>query len=371
MQFEKIREERGIPKIPVTDAQDWQRIRGEYCRFFAENVYGLPLPAPTSLTFEVGDPDGDRFCAGLGITFPVTATGVLLGTQVSFPFRVCLPKSDKPVPFFVLSNFHKPLSNPYLPIEEIVDRGFGVIYTYYKDVTSDDGDFTNGISRAIYPDGGEHRAPNAPGKIQMWAWANSRMLDFALSDPRFDPTRAAVIGHSRLGKTALVTGMQDERFAFVISNNAGCSGDAVTKGKEGEHIEDITRVFPYWFCESYRQKYVALDRDEGVMDFDQHMLLATIAPRILMVGSAENDRWADPVSQKLCCHLASVAWENLGKTGFVAPDAPPTPWENDSEGSICYHHRAGDHYLSRLDWVAYMDAMASHSGVNEICTSCK
>ena len=357
MQFEELRKERGIPAIPVTDAKDWQAIRDSYRRFFCENVYGLPLPAPTALSFEVGDEDGDRFCAGLGITFPVTAHATLAGTPVSFPFRVCLPKSERPVPFFVLSNFHKPLSNPYLPIEEIIDRGFGVIYTYYKDVTSDDADFTNGISRAIYPEGGENRAPNASGKIQMWAWANSRMLDYALTDPRFDAARAAVIGHSRLGKTALVTGMLDERFAYVISNNAGCAGDAVTKKKDGEHIEDITRVFPYWFCPRYREQYATLDRDEGEMDFDQHMLLATVAPRVLMVGSAKEDLWADPVSQKLCCQLASTAWENLGTKGLIAPDAPPTVGENDCEGNICYHHRAGVHYLSRLDWVAYMDAM--------------
>ena len=357
MQFKDSWKERGVPAIPSASTDEWKSIREQYKQFFCENVYGLPLPQPTSLHFEVSDPDQPRFCAGLGITYPVTAHATLCGTEVSFPFRVCLPKGDQPVPFFVLSNFYGELSNWYFPIEEIIDRGFGVIYAYYKDVTSDDGDFTNGISKAIYPMGSENRAKNSSGKIQMWAWANSRMLDYALTNPRFDPNRAAVMGHSRLGKTALVTGMMDERFRYVISNNAGCAGDALTKKKVGEHIEDITRVFPYWFCPAYREKYVTLDGDTGVMDFDQHMLMATIAPRVLMVGSAMEDLWADPESQKLCCFAADTAWKNLGVPGFIAPDAPPTVGEDDHEGNLCYHYRAGVHFLSRLDWCAYMNVM--------------
>jgi len=350
-------EKRKIPAIERTTKEAWGAVREKYKQFFCENVYGLPVPAPTELRFEESEPEDPRFCAGLGISYAVTAHATLCGTEVSFPFRVCLPKTDHPVPFFVLSNFHQGEPNCYLPIAEIIDRGFGVIYTYYKDVTSDDGDFQNGISRALYPNGGENRAPNSTGKIQMWAWSKMRMLDYALQNERFDAEHAAVIGHSRLGKTALVTGMMDERFRYVISNNAGCSGDAITKCKEGERIEVITRVFPYWFCPNYRERYLELDGESGVMDFDQHMLLATVAPRILMVGSAERDIWADPVSEKLCCIAAGAAWENLGKVGFIAPDEEPVIGENDTEGSVCYHHRAGEHYLSRRDWCAYMDAI--------------
>ena len=161
---------------------------------------------------------------------------------------------------------------------------------------------------------------------------------------------AAVIGHSRLGKTALLTGALDERFKFVIANNSGCSGDAITKEKKGEHIAKITEVFPFWFCENYK-KYA----DESLLTFDQHMLIAAVAPRHFLSGAAVEDTWADPESQLLSCHAASVVWDKLGHKGLIAPDRYAEVGEHFSDGNISYHLRSGRHYLSRYDWNVYME----------------
>ena len=361
MILEKMLTVRQVPTLPEIRKETWKETRAELLRIMCEKEYGTPVPAPESLSFEEGAVV-TKFCAGLGIQFPVTAHTVVLGKPFDFTFTVSLPiTADGPVPFFVFCNFHRGEPNMYLPVEEIIDRGFAVLHVNYQDVTSDDGDFSNGLAACLYPDATESRDAYAPGKIQMWAWANMRMMDYAMTCKKLDPRNGAVIGHSRLGKTALVTGMLDERFRYVISNNAGCSGDAISRRKQGERIRDITDRFPYWFCENYKT-YVDMDSSRGSMDFDQHFLLASLAPRIVMVGAAYEDNWADPDSEQLCCVAASPAWEALGEVGYVSPDRNPWIGDHFNDGNVCFHMRRGCHFLSRLDWNAYMDTIEKKMG---------
>ena len=89
-----------------------------------------------------------------------------------------------------------------------------MLHFCYQDVTSDDGDFTNGLAGMIYPD--EKRGKTQCGKIGLWAWAAGRVMDYACTVPEIDHDRIGVVGHSRLGKTALLAGALDERFFLCI-----------------------------------------------------------------------------------------------------------------------------------------------------------
>ena len=178
-------------------------------------------------------------------------------------------------------------------------------------------------------------------------------MDYAQTLSCLDFTRAAVVGHSRLGKTALLAGALDTRFTAAFSNCSGCSGAALSRGgnEKRETVGHICGQFPFWFCRRYQQYAGA----EDTLPFDQHFLLACMAPRRVYVSSAAADLWADPVSEYLSCVAAGKVYRQLGLSGFVCPDRLPQVGDVFAAGRIGYHLRAGTHYFSREDWLHFMD----------------
>ncbi len=351
--LEQILKERKVSAIGDFDKGSWDKVREEYQSILCREEYGQPVPSPTKIEFEVAPITAvqRRFCAGAATKYEVTVHTEVCGKSFSFPFVAVIPNKEGKHPFIVHCDFEYAVPTKYLPVEEMVNNGFAVFELCYQNVTADNGDMTSGLAGILYPDG-VRKNNDDPGKIMMWAWANMRVMDYAMTLEQLDHEHGAIAGHSRLGKTALVTGMLDQRFHYVISNDSGCSGTAITKGKVGEQIANITKTFPFWFCENYK-KYTNHEN----LTFDQHLLLATIAPRVLLIGSAVEDTWADPDSEYLSCVAASQAWENLGIPGFVAPDRLPVPGADFHEGNVCYHLRDGSHYFSRRDWLIYMDVI--------------
>ena len=258
----------------------------------------------------------------------------------------------------------------FVPEEEIVENGYNLIIFVYTEITSDDDDFTTGIAPLVFPNG--RTKDTDCGKIGLWAFANMRVLDYILTLDCVDEKNIAIVGQSRLGKTALVTGMLDERFTCSLSNNAGCAGDTLTRGNSGlpdadgkfavekefrgETVERITTVFPYWFCKNYL-KYA---KQNYGTDFDQHYLVASIAPRNVCVTSAELDYWADQKGEQLCCLAASESWEKLGLIGLQECDHYLVPGEKLLNGNVGYSMTPTTHFLSRHAWINYMEFMRIH-----------
>ena len=181
--------------------------------------------------------------------------------------------------------------------------------------------------------------------------------------------RVAIAGHSRLGKTALVTAMMDRRIRYTFSNAAGCSGDSLARGNsglartftrdtsKGELIEDIVKMFPYWFCKNY-YKYTETNIPE---EFDQHYLPATLAPRYVMIGSCSLDYWADPKSQQLCALAAGQAWEELGLDGLVdGAERYIESGESLTDGHVGYFKLEMPHFLSRHGWKWFIRFIEKH-----------
>ena len=307
-----------------------------------ENVYGNMPPTPNDISFEVEKDIIFNFCAGKAVCNKVTATCTLNNRVFSFPFYATLLTDRKKHPFFIHVSPRPDVPDRYQPTEELIDNGFAVLSFCYNDITKDNSDFTDGLAGVLYPDGVRQNNTDA-GKLAMWAWAAHRVMDYAetISDV-LDLNRSVVCGHSRLGKTALLTAATDTRFKFAYSNDSGCSGAAISRGNDGESIESICNFFPFWFCKNY-YKYA---KNEDKMPFDQHFLAAAIAPRFVLIGSAHLDLWANPKHEQLCCLAASPAFKN----GFVCPDRFAEIGEEFFDGDIGYHLRRGTHYFSRQDW---------------------
>ncbi len=342
--LKEMLKERNVPDL---------KTREEMLDLIQSQLFGFMPQKPEKISFKVEEKVIPNFCAGNAVCNKVTAHCIIDGKKFSFPFLATLPTDDEKHPFFIHINFRSENPDRYMPTEELIDNGFAVFSLCYTDVTSDDCDFTNGLAGVLFPNG--ERSDTDCGKIAMWAWAAQRVMDYAETLPeKLDLNCGTVCGHSRLGKTALLAGATDERFAFSYSNDSGCSGAAIARGtaEGGERVSDIWRRFSFWFCKNY-EKYV---NNENTMPFDQHYLVASIAPRKVLIGSASLDKWADPLSEILCCVASSDAFNN----GFKYEDRPPQVDDKFFEGDLGYHMRKGLHYFSRLDWLRLIEFINLH-----------
>jgi len=357
---------------PVTSAAMWRgQRRNEILRLFETQVYGRRPNDAIAMRFRVtevrdvleGKGRRKRIQVDFsdrGKSFPGFAIHLILPRAVRrAPAFVGMHLFDtaaaEPVPGKLLeADVGRPLPGKHL-LETILARGYAIATLDAKDFCPDDKEkFREGVLAHLYPSRSGRPGPEEPGAIATWAWGLSRALDYLNCDPGIDPRRVAVIGHSRMGKTALWAGAQDQRFALVISNDSGCGGAALSRRNFGETVKRINRAFPHWFC----QNFTKYDDHEDQLPVDQHELIALVAPRPVYVASAVDDGWADPRGEFLAAAGADAVYRLLGKAG-LGLSAPP-PLNQPGGGSIGYHIRAGKHALTDFDWLLYLDFADRH-----------
>lgn len=340
---------RDLPSI--LDAEDfakesWERRRLWLLDVLQKSIYGITPPPPKEVTGRVLE-SNRRCCAGKVLEQRIEIAFDTPKGAFTVPISLFVPVEENQPPVILHIAF-RPVPDRYIPVEEITDSGFALAVVCYNDIIADshDGNFDQGIGGMFRDKGG--RGIHEWGKIGMWAYGASRVMDYLMTlDGIIDKSRISVMGHSRLGKTALWCAAQDTRFFAVMSNDSGFGGAAVAKFGSGEKIKDFEACGSIdWFCENFKK----FDGRENEMPFDQHFLLASMAPRYLYVASAELDKGADPRSEFLSCFAASQVYEKLGYNGLVTKDEFPVVPSSLHEGRIGYHIRRHQHYLSRYDW---------------------
>jgi endoglucanase len=99
------------------------------------------------------------------------------------------------------------------------------------------------------------------------------------------------------------------------------------------------------------------------LPFDQHELLALIAPRKVYVSSAEKDLWADPKGEYLSAYHAGPVYKLYGLSTLES-DRMPAIHQPVME-DIGYHIRAGEHDVTLYDWERFLDFADKHFKRNQ------
>lgn len=371
----------------IESAAQWtSERRPELIHLFGENIYGhTPIGRPGPLSFVVRDvKEGARGGTATRLRVGILFEGNEDGRQMEL--LVHLPEgAQAPVPVFLGLNFDGnftttaetdlPLPDHYVhglfarledhrateemrgknasmfPYDEIVARGYGVATACYNEVEPDIPNQWWHGPRVLAPPTEDH----SWGTIGGWAWALSRAMDYLETNPQVDKSRVAVFGFSRLGKTTMWAGAQDERFAAVISQNSGKGGVSLSKRLTGEPVSNLSGDrLGHWFCRNYK-RYAD---NEAEFPVDGHLLASLIAPRPLLILSATGDTWADPEGEFLSGRLATPVYELFGKEGLAAEKWPePSKLINSRIG---YYLRTGDHNVTPEDWQITLDWADEH-----------
>lgn len=364
----------------VTSADEWRVSRREEVLELLKNeLYGQVPPMPDAVEYKLVSCkedalDGTAVRKEIDMIFSMKN-----GKQHTVPMLIYYPRNAKgKVPVFLNLNFKgnhtitnekdvrfSGLANPdksFLndekrsfhaernSLETVIARGYACCTACYHDIFPDSLLGWGGSIYSLFGDFSKYTHGHEKyTSIGAWAWALSRMLDYVEQSAELDGSRVALHGHSRLGKTALWAGALDERFKIVISNDSGLGGAAMTKRRFGEVYLYIVNVMPQWFVKK-TASYIA---NEEAQNFDQHFLLSLIAPRKLVVASAEEDLWSDPYGEYLSAYHAGEVYSLFGADVLKSSEKPATGTVITSD--ISYHIRPGKHAQTIVDWQHYLD----------------
>jgi hypothetical protein len=280
----------------ITAKNEWRCRRQEILKQAEAYIYGEKPAAPDN------------------VTGSVSSNNILVnvehqGNSISYNSSVTLPSGQGPFPalisvgsgFFGIAQGMKDIA---------LANGVAIIeydpYGIGAEGTQGSGGFYD-----IY--GSNHSA----GLLVAWAWGVSRIIDVLQLDPStINPSKVAISGCSRFGKSAFIAGALDARLALTIPNESGIGGVpslrmVPTVDPNGEQPSHGINYQP-WFSPS---RFQTLANDTSRLPVDTHEMIGMVAPRGLLILDNPHIDNLDPKS----AYAASVAGSHI-YTALGYPD---------------------------------------------------
>jgi len=341
----------------VTTPEQWQARRKNITAIFDENVYGkypkhIPKVTwkvesvthqtvkdiPAIVTHVVGHVDNAADKAitvdiDVDVVTPAASEGhgvpVIIGGGSIRPRPAF--RAPTPPPGQIRHMLYQPTEPPD-SAQLLLQKGWGFVYVDTNAVQADNG---AGLDKGIIGlvNKGKPRKLDDWGVLRAWAWADSRAIDYLLTDKNIDGKKIGVMGHSRGGKAALVALADDPRIAIGFISSSGAGGADLYRRNYGETVANLTAINEFhWFAPNFL-KYGAEGFPREKLPFDSHEFIALVAPRPIFIGGGflitdppeytPGDAWQDAHGMFDAAVAASPAWDLLGAKGLGTTTFPP------------------------------------------------
>jgi len=324
----------------IKEKGQWQGQREYFKSLLEEKFYGKMPPKPDHLTGEVLLTK--KIWDESGIYEKVR---IKTGPQGEIGYNVHIYRPDseaKTIPVIIPAgaDFNEEIARA------AAEKNFSIISFEIQEAAPDDREeYKYGSCKKAYPEY-SWRA------LAMWAWLQSRVIDYLETRDFADMEKVVVTGHSRMGKAALCCGIYDERAAVVAPAGSGCGGMGSLRlngSRFGEGTGKAERIgamlnpgrFSYWLLDGMRE-YGTEDGmtayRENEIPFDANILASCIAPRGLVLVEGLDDEWANTFGTQAAWLAAAEVYEFLG-----VPE------------KCAVHYREGGHEYNPEDWNVVLD----------------
>jgi len=234
--------------------------------------------------------------------------------------------------------------------KQLLTKGWGFVSVNANQIQPDNGaGLTGGIIGLVNK--GQPRKMNDWGVLRAWAWAQSRAMDYLMTDKDVDNKKVGVMGHSRGGKGALIALVDDPRFAIGFISSSGAGGANLYRRNYGELPENLCAPNEYHWMAGNFLKYCGVSHTIDELPVDAHEFIALVAPRAIFIGGGDlnmepgmipGDAWQDAKGMFMAAAAASPAWGFYGKKGLPSAKLPPMETLVDS-GDVAFRQHLYGH----------------------------